>query len=311
MNFQNGNGLSSRKRVMGAARLRAMLAEQPIVVAPGIYDGYTARIALRAGFDILSMTGAGTSMSRLGMADLGMTTMDDMVRNASMIAGLDRSVPLIADADTGFGGPLMVRRTVEAYIRAGIAGFHIEDQVQTKRCGHLGSKELVDENVFESRIRAAALTREEVGDIVIIARTDALQGLGYEAAVSRLRKAVAAGADIAFLEAPTSLEHMRSVVRDLAPTPVLLNMVPGGVTPEVSVQEAMEMGFKLMLFPTMAMAPVYESVYGAAKFLQQTGTVQPTEIMNKGPRGVFEVCGLQELMDFDVKAGGKAFQNGV
>lgn len=299
------------QRLTGAARLREMLQEQNIVVVPGVYDGYTARLAMHAGFDVLYMTGAGTSMSRLGMADLGLATMDDMVRNAAMIAGLDPSVPLIADADTGYGGPLMVRRTVEAYIRAGVASFHIEDQVQTKRCGHLGSKELVDEDVYVSRIRAAVLAREKVGDIIIIARTDALQSLGYEAAVRRLKQAVAAGADVAFLEAPTSMEQVRAVVRDLAPTPVLLNMVPGGATPDLTAQEAKELGFKMIIFPTMAIAPVYEAVYEAAKVLMETGTVKPTQVMKRGPKAVFEVCGLDELLDFDLSAGGTTFKDGV
>lgn len=299
------------QRLTGAARLREMLQEQNIVVVPSVYDGYTARLAMHAGFDVLYMTGAGTSMSRLGMADLGLATMDDMVRNAAMIAGLDPSVPLIADADTGYGGPLMVRRTVEAYIRAGVASFHIEDQVQTKRCGHLGSKELVDEDVYVSRIRAAVLAREKVGDIIIIARTDALQSLGYEAAVRRLKQAVAAGADVAFLEAPTSMEQVRAVVRDLAPTPVLLNMVPGGATPDLTAQEAKELGFKMIIFPTMAIAPVYEAVYEAAKVLMETGTVKPTQVMKRGPKAVFEVCGLDELLDFDLSAGGTTFKDGV
>lgn len=299
------------QRLTGAARLREMLEQKDIVVVPGVYDGYTARLAMHAGFDVLYMTGAGTSMSRLGMADLGLATMDDMVRNAAMIAGLDPSVPLIADADTGYGGPIMVRRTVEAYIRAGVASFHIEDQVQTKRCGHLGSKEIVDEEVYISRIRAAVLTRERVGDIVIIARTDALQSLGYEAAVRRLKRAVAVGADVAFLEAPTSMEQVRAVVRDLAPTPVLLNMVPGGATPDLTAQEAKELGFRIIIFPSMALAPVYEAVYEAAKVLMETGTVKPTPLMKRGPKAVFEVCGLDELLEFDRSAGGTTFKHGV
>jgi 2-methylisocitrate lyase-like PEP mutase family enzyme len=312
----NGNGNGNKNgvglhRLTGAARLRVMLQKEEIVVAPGVYDGYTARLAMLAGFDILYMTGAGTSMSRLGMADLGLTTMDDMVRNAGMIAGLDRKVPLIADADTGYGGPLMVRRTVEAYIRAGVASFHIEDQVQTKRCGHLASKELVDEEVYISRIKAAVLTREEYEDIVIIARTDSLQSLGYEAAVARLKTAVAARADVAFLEALTSMEQVRVVVHDLAPTPVLLNMAPHGVTPDLTAEEAQELGFKIIIFPSMALAPVYEAVYETAKALKETGTVKLTKVMQIDPKQAFEVCGLEELMEFDKASGGAAFKGGV
>jgi hypothetical protein len=129
-------------------------------------------------------------MSRLGMADMGIATLNDMRANAEMIANLDPSVPLIADADTGYGGPIMVARTVSQYIRAGVAGLHLEDQVVNKRCGHLNGKQLVDVAEYASRIKAAAMAREKNGDIVIIARTDALQGHGYAEAIKRLRNAV-------------------------------------------------------------------------------------------------------------------------
>ena len=296
-----------------ATRLRALLADESrILVCPGVYDGLTARTALEVGFDALYMTGAGTTMSRLGMADLGVATLNDMRDNAGMIAALDRSVPLIADADTGYGGPLMVKRTVEAYMTAGVAALHLEDQVVTKRCGHLGNKEIVDEDAFLSRIRAAVLARQQLGgDIVIIARTDALQSLGYDAAVQRLRKAVEAGADVAFLEGLTSDQQMQSVCRELAPTPVLLNMVAGGVTPDVSVKEAQRMGFRIIIFPGLALGPVYEAVKDAAKELKTTGWVKPPAGVVKKPRQLFDVCGLTESMEFDIAAGGQSFQNGV
>lgn len=302
------NGLEPQ--LSAAARLRGMLKGEKIVVVPGIYDGYTARLAIAAGWDILYMTGAGTSMSRLAMADLGLTTMNEMAENASMIAGIDRSIPVVADADTGYGGPIMVRRTVEEYIKGGVASLHLEDQVQTKRCGHLSSKELVDEDVFISRIKAAALARDQMpnGDIVIIARTDALQNLGYDAAVARLKRAVIAGADMAFVEALTSIDQMRTLVRDLAPTPVVLNMVPGGLTPDLTEREAEEIGFKMIVFPTLALAPVYESVSEAARYLKEHGTVKPAACLEKGPRTLFEVCGLRELMAFDMSAGSTAFE---
>ena len=129
-------------------------------------------------------------MSRLGSADMGVATLNDMKANAEMIANLDPSVPLIADADTGYGGPIMVGRTVAQYIRAGVAGLHLEDQIANKRCGHLKGKQLVDIVEYASRIKAAALAREKHGDIVIIARTDALQGFGYDEAIKRLRAAL-------------------------------------------------------------------------------------------------------------------------
>ena len=169
-----------------AARLRALLSEPThMIVAPGVYDGLTARLALAQGFECLYMTGAGTTMSRLGQADLGIATQSDMASNAAMIASLDPSIPVIADADTGYGGPIMVARTVQTYARAGVAGLHIEDQVQEKRCGHLAGKQLVDRDVFYSRLRAAVKARDEMGsEMLIIARTDARAGAGWDEALS-------------------------------------------------------------------------------------------------------------------------------
>ncbi|KIY01664.1 uncharacterized protein Z520_01801 [Fonsecaea multimorphosa CBS 102226] len=304
---------NGKPALTGAARLRQLMAGGKIVVCPGVYDGFSARIVIEAGADAMYMTGAGVSMSRLGMADLGLTTLNDMTANAAMIAGLDSTVPLIADADTGYGGPLSVRRTVQEYIKAGVAGLHLEDQVQAKRCGHLGSKELVDEDVYVSRIRAAVLARDEIpnGDIVIIARTDALQGLGYDAAVGRLKKALAAGADVAFLEAPTKIEQMRAVCQDLAPAPVLLNMVTGSITPNISVDEAQEVGYRIIIYPALALGPAYEAISAVANELMHTGTVKPAKVMVGGPKRLFEVCGLNELIGFDLAAGGSSYQNGV
>jgi len=300
------------------ARLRELLADKDkLIVCPGVYDGFTARIALREGFDCLYMTGAGTAASRLGMPDLGIVTLNDILENASMIASLDRTVPVIADADTGYGGPIMVGRTVRSYIQAGVAGMHLEDQVTTKRCGHLGNKELVDAETYYSRIRAAVLAREEMrrttgGDIVLIARTDALQSFGYDEAVTRLKKCIEIGVDVAFLEGPTTLEQCKQVCKELAPTPVLLNMVPGGVTPHMTVQEAKETGFRIMIHPGLALSAVIKSVTASLKELKSTGMVVLTEEdLKSGVKSIFTVCGLLECMEFDKAAGGTSYTKGV
>jgi 2-methylisocitrate lyase-like PEP mutase family enzyme len=306
----------TKKPIPAAQRLRELLADKnKIITCPGVYDGLTARIALNAGHECLYMTGAGTTISRLGMPDLGIATLSDMHANAAMIASLDRSVPVIADADTGYGGPIMVARTVAMYMQSGVAGLHIEDQVQTKRCGHLAGKELVDQETYLSRIRAAYLSRErEIGDIVIIARTDALQSLGYEEAVSRLKMAVKAGADVAFLEGVASVEQARQACRDLAPTPVLLNMVQGGLTPNLTAAEAHDLGFRIIIFPGLALSQVLVAVTGAMAELKDTGTVKKDSsaiAKSLSPRALFEVCGLNECMAFDKEAGGVAFAKGV
>ncbi|KAH6604404.1 methylisocitrate lyase [Trichoderma cornu-damae] len=296
------------------ANLRAQLAEPgKIIVCPGVYDGFTARMALNAGFDCLYMTGAGTTISRLGMPDLGIATLNDMRETASMIASLDPSVPLIADADTGYGGPVMVGRTVAQYMQAGVAALHLEDQVQSKRCGHLLNKQIVSQDEFVSRIRAAALVRKQrAGDILIIARTDALQSEGYDVARDRLRAAIAVGADIAFLEGITSKEQARQICEDLAPTPVLFNNVPGGLSPDLSVQEAQELGFKLIIHPGLCLTPVFEAVTKAMKALKEDGAPPKPELNSAfSPKTVFEVVGLHECLRLDEAAGGAAYNGGV
>ena len=317
-NITNGEINCKTRPQSSAARLRALLAEEGKTVAcPGVFDGITARLTLREGFDAIYMTGAGTAMSRLGMPDLGLCSLNDMVANAGMIASLDRTVPLIADADTGYGGPLMVARTVREYMAAGVAALHLEDQVVSKRCGHLGNKELVSESTYLSRIKAAVMAREEqrnaVGtDIVIIARTDSLQQLGYDAAVSRLKHAVAHGADVAFLEGMTTLEQCQRVCADLAPTPVLLNMVAGGVTPDLGADEANKLGFKIVIFPTLSMGPIFE---GVTKHVREFKKAKRNYVsdwqMSHGVSGMFNACGMAECLDFDAKAGGTSFKAGV
>ncbi|KAF2792348.1 carboxyvinyl-carboxyphosphonate phosphorylmutase [Melanomma pulvis-pyrius CBS 109.77] len=302
-------------RPTAAEKLRGMLADpKRLIVCPGVYDGYTARIALAEGVDCLYMTGAGTTMSRLGMADMGIATMNDMRDNASMIANIDPDTPLIADADTGYGGAIMVGRTVTQYILVGVAGLHLEDQVVTKRCGHLQGKQLVSVEEYTSRIKAAVMARSAArGDIVLIARTDALQSLGYSGALERLRAAVAEGADVAFLEGVKTREQAEQFIKDMAPTPCLFNNVPGGVSPDFSVDEAQTIGYRIAIYPALGIEVVYPAVKKAIQQLLRGGKVESVEKDGKrwSPRELFEVCGLKESMEFDVKAGGTAYANGA
>ncbi|PMD29629.1 Phosphoenolpyruvate/pyruvate domain-containing protein [Hyaloscypha variabilis F] len=293
---------------LGAAtKLRRFLEQSnKILLCPGVYDGFSARIALSVGFDALYMTGAGTTASRLGEADLGIATQSDMRAHAEMIANLDPSIPLIADADTGYGGPIMVARTVEQYARSGVAGLHIEDQVQTKRCGHLRGKELVDLNTFSSRIRAGVAARKRIGsDILIIARTDSLQGLGYEEAIRRLKTVRDLGADAGFLEGMTSIDMFKKAVAELAPWPLLLNMVEGSVTPTISVEEAETFGFRLIIHPLAAMCPAYVAIKEGLEKLKRTGRMDHDPKLT--PQFIFNVCGLEESMELDAEAGGSSF----
>lgn len=239
-----------------------------------------------------------------GQADLGICTLNDMRANAETLSNLSPSTPLIADADTGYGGPIMVARTTEAYSRSGVAGFHIEDQVQTKRCGHLGGKILVDRDTFVTRIRAAVQARKRMGsEIVVIARTDALQKLGYEESLARLRAARDAGADVGFLEGMSSREMMRDAVRDLAPWPLLLNMVEHGATPAVSADEAREIGFRIVIFPFAALGPALLAMREALEKLKRDGL--PGLSPEVTPQMLFRVCGWTRASRLMRRRGGR------
>ncbi|MFL5284780.1 MAG: oxaloacetate decarboxylase [Rhodopila sp.] len=238
-----------------ATKLRDLLRQPGMVIAPGAYDGLTAILVAQAGFPAVYMTGAGTSVSH-GYPDFGLLTQTEMVANAARMArAVD--VPLIADADTGYGNELNTFRTVRDYEAAGVAGIHIEDQVSPKRCGHLDDKEIVPREDWIAKLRAAAAARRDP-DFLIIARTDSRAVVGFEEAISRANKALANGADMAFVEAPQTLEEIAAVPK-LVQGPCLLNVVWGGKTPAMDLREAETMGFKLAIVPGL----LFKAVIGA------------------------------------------------
>ena len=204
----------------------------------------------------------------------------------------------------------MVANSVQQYIRAGVAGFHIEDQVQLKRCGHLQGKKVVDAETFLSRIRAAKAAKDKYhSDIVLIARTDALQQHGYDECIERLKAARDIGADVGLLEGFTSKELAARAVIDLAPWPLLLNMVENGSTPIITVKEAQAMGFRIMIFSFAALAPAYTAIRNTFERLKVEGVVGTAKDLT--PRKLFEICGLEESMELDTMAGGMGFVGGV
>ena len=226
-------------------RLRALLRQDGMIVAPGAYDCIGARVIEQAGFAALYMTGAGTAAT-LGYPDYGLVTMSEMAENAGRLAAAVR-VPVIADADTGYGNELNVTRTVREYERRGVAGLHIEDQGFPKKCGHLDDKVVIPLDDFLAKIRAAAATRSDP-DFLLIARTDARAVAGFEEAVRRMNAALVAGADMAFLEAPQTRDEVEAVPR-LVQGPCLLNVVSGGKTPVLDLADAERLGFKLAILP--------------------------------------------------------------
>jgi 2-methylisocitrate lyase-like PEP mutase family enzyme len=221
----------------------------------------------QAGFDAVYMTGAGTAAS-LGYPDYGLLTMSEMADNLARMAAAV-SIPVIADADTGYGNELNVVRTVREYARRGAAALHIEDQVSPKRCGHLDRKEVIGADEFVSKVRAAAEHRPDP-DLVLIARTDAIAMLGFDEAIERANRALEAGADLAFVEAPQTLEEVEAVPR-LVDGPCLLNVVAAGKTPDIGLDRAAELGFRLAIVPVLVLAAVVAAADGALAGLRRTG----------------------------------------
>lgn len=272
-----------------AEQFRAQLRSGKLIAAPGAIDGITGRLIEQAGFSAAYMTGAGTSAT-LGYPDYGLLTMTEMVSNAARIVKAT-SIPLISDADTGYGNELNVFRTVQEFEHAGVAAIHIEDQVFPKRCGHLDNKELVSLDDFIAKIRAASDARRS-SSFCIIARTDARGVSGLDDAVTRANAALANGADIAFIEAPQSLEEMRMIPR-LVGGPCLLNMVRGGKSPEISLQEAETMGYAIAILPGVLLAGIIATCDQILAGIKEVGGLPPP-LVASSPKKIFSRFGSDD-----------------
>jgi len=248
-------------------KLRVMIEKGELVQAPGAYDAMTAKIAEAQGFPAVYMTGYGTSAARFGLPDLGLLTMTEMVDNASRMAdAID--IPLIADADTGYGNPINVHRTVREYEKAGIAAIHIEDQVWPKRCGHMAGKKVIKAEEMVGKIKAAVDTRSDP-DFLIITRTDSIATHGFEHAIERGQMFAEAGADILFIEAPVEKEQVEKIPKLLPQKPHLLNLGPR--TPNFSVDEIRKFGFAIVIYPGLCLAAAITGCIEEVKRLRETG----------------------------------------
>jgi carboxyvinyl-carboxyphosphonate phosphorylmutase len=235
------------RRPGGAARLRALLASGETIVAPGAFDPLAARLVEEAGFPAVYMTGFGTSAALLGRPDVGLLTMTEMAGNAGRIAACV-DIPVIADADTGYGNALNVIRTVGMYEAAGVAGIHIEDQVAPKKCGHLDGKLVIPAQEMATKVRAAVEARSQP-EFVIIARTDARAVEGLDRALARARMYRDAGADVLFIEALVSEAEVEQAAFAFPDVPLLFNWAEGGKTPPVSLARLTELGYRIVIFP--------------------------------------------------------------
>ena len=289
----------------GKGRLREMIAQRETILAPGTYDALTARIFEQAGFPAIYMTGFGTSASLLGRPDVGLLTMSEMVDNARRIS-LAVDVPVIADADTGYGNALNVIRTVHEYELAGISAIHIEDQVLPKKCGHMENKQLISGAEMAEKIRAAVEARTSP-DFLIIARTDARAVEGLDNALRRARSYHEAGADVLFVEAPQSEDEVSQIARAFPAVPLLFNWAEGGKTPPVQLERLKELGYRIVIFPISALLAATHAVRAIAAELKARGT--PAEVLSKiiSFREFNEMIGLTEIRNLEQRfsAGGK------
>jgi 2,3-dimethylmalate lyase len=277
----------------GAARLRGLLDAGETILAPGAFDPLAARLVEEAGFPAVYMTGFGTSAALLGRPDVGLLTMTEMAGNAGRIAACV-DIPVIADADTGYGNPLNVIRTVGAYEAAGVAALHIEDQVAPKKCGHMEGKQVIPAAEMAEKIRAAteARTRPE---FVIIARTDARAVEGLERAIDRARQYRAAGADVLFIEALVSEAEAAEVTRAFPEVPLLFNWAEGGKTPPLDLATLRRLGYRIVIFPIGTLLAATAAMRRVLQEIAVAGT--PAAVLGELPSfGEFlDFIGLPEV----------------
>ncbi|HEY2326915.1 MAG TPA: oxaloacetate decarboxylase [Gaiellaceae bacterium] len=257
----------------GPAKLRELLERPGIIVTPGVYDCLSARLVEAAGFEVVAVSGAGVTASALGVPDLGLLTMSELAARVRAIVDVV-SVPVFADCENGYGGPLNVMRTARVFEQAGVAGYFIEDQPQSRRCGHFTGKNVVPRDEMEIKIRAAVKARENP-DVVIMARTDARAVEGLASALERARAYAEAGADALFVEAPESKEEVIEIAETLADLglPLKAGMPEGGKTPLATADELEAIGYKIAHFPGGCQKVAMRAIQGFLADLKETGSI--------------------------------------
>jgi 2,3-dimethylmalate lyase len=283
------------RRPGGAARLRALLDSGQTIVAPGAFDPLAARLVEEAGFPAVYMTGFGTSAALIGRPDVGLLTMTEMADNAARIAACV-DIPVLADADTGYGNPLNVIRTVAAYEAAGVAGIHIEDQVAPKKCGHMEGKLVIPAEEMAAKVRAAVEARAQP-EFVIVARTDARAVEGFERALERARAYRAAGADALFIEAVSTEAEAEAAARAFPDVPLLFNWAEGGKTPQLGLDRLRELGYRIVIFPISTLLAATAAMRRVLREIATAGT--PAAVLPELPAfGEFlNFIGLPEVRD--------------
>ncbi|MGH2809500.1 MAG: isocitrate lyase/PEP mutase family protein [Actinomycetota bacterium] len=256
-----------------AVQIRDLLAAGKTINMPGVYDALTARLATAAGFEVLFISGYSVAASRLGMPDYGYLTQVEMADTAAAVCS-NSPLPVIVDADTGYGNPLNTIRTARLFGAAGAAGIFLEDQVWPKRCGHFAGKQVIPAGEWLAKLRAVVDLREEGIDLFIVARTDARGAESLEEAIERGKAARDLGVDAVFVEAPESIGDLEAIAREITGAVLVANMIEGGRTPLLTDTQLHELGFDLIVTPLSAVLTVAHGVAEAFRFLREEGTLR-------------------------------------
>ncbi|MCZ6566599.1 MAG: isocitrate lyase/PEP mutase family protein [Gammaproteobacteria bacterium] len=286
---------------MVANRIQKVLDEVGALAFPGIYDTLSAKIAEQVGFPMGFISGYSLAAATIGEPDFGLLTQTEVVERARAICA-SVSIPIIVDADTGYGNPLNVYRTVKQLIDAGAAGCFLEDQVWPKKCGHMRNKKIIEREDYLQKIQAAVDARGN-GDFFIVARTDAEAVLGLDEAIVRVKAARKLGADASFVEAPASIEQLKKIGKQ-APKPIVANMIEGGITPVLPKEELVELGFQLILYPLTGLFAAGKTIRDFYSKLHQDGTTLGMEKDLLNFADFNELIGVEEKYKMIEKYGG-------
>lgn len=278
------------------SRLKELLSKRELIVAPGVFDGISAHLTKRTGHVAAYLTGAGVAASGFGLPDIGLVTATEMADRVAMVTDALGDVPLIADADTGYGGPMNVVRTVRSYDAAGVAAIQLEDQVFPKRCGHLPDKQVVDATVFE-RTLAAALDARSDDNLLVVARTDARGPLGLDAAIERANRYAQAGADIIFVEAPQDVGEIERIAAEVD-APLLINLVLGGLTPLQSASRLQELGYAIAIHPSNLLM---QATFAMLQSLCELNGTDLAAQLPSSPEDFFNLVGMAQWRTLDDK----------
>jgi 2-methylisocitrate lyase-like PEP mutase family enzyme len=281
-------------------RLRDLLGKHELVIAPGVFDGISAQLTKRTGHLAAYLTGAGVAASGFGLPDIGLVTATEMADRVRTIVGALGDIPLIADADTGYGAPMNVVRTVRCYDAAGVAAIQLEDQVFPKRCGHLPDKQVVDAAAFEQTL-AAALDARSDDNLLVVARTDARAPLGLDAAIERANRYAQAGADIIFVEAPQDVGEIERIAREVDAR-LLINLVLGGMTPLESASRLQELGYAIAIHPGNLLI---QATFGMLRSLCELNGSDIARHLPSSPADFFNLVGMAEWLELDAKYASK------